>query len=491
MAETQIVLEQTLEFGWVADKHLISVLGIWDNVNKRYYPGYTRASSFVKWYLEGQYTNEEAGLSRGSTIVEELVFHPAVPPSLNPTTHQEQLGSQAYYIYEYYERFLVRRLAKWFDVPLPRELADVPDYNQTVLALMIQGSLNVGWGTVTSTWWERLIVKHELSEETQQMAMQFVNEYVEAEATRLETENPLLFGFNKHEIGAYFGGMSARTALALIRLVQGRSIMSDYPLLEPLAGKTDIGWGLRHLMEHPKGSHYAGDFNIEDIMNEMDPAILFGMAASGMLAMAGVPLWLSGSFAAGLTTSSVIQDILNDDFTMGTIVKIAGVFLYAWGAAVQLTVVQQVVPKVVSDSVKLSVSSTAAGITADQTLASGNAGLMAKMTSVLGLVTALTGAAAYNIFTATQKGLLNSLGRMTSYLGEATGYGAMFEGRPSPYPTGLPQPSTIRNPYGAMVNPIGTQYGQPTVAPVVEETDVATPVAAIAVAAGAWMMLKG
>jgi hypothetical protein len=104
-------------------------------------------------------------------------------------------------------------------------------------------------------------------------------------------------GFNAKEISEYFGGLDLDTSAALIAAANGTKLSDDQRTLLGGLGPKQLGpatgsgssgnitWGLQHLAEHPKGSHYSGDFNVGDIAKNIGlnfaTAGYYGVAKAG------------------------------------------------------------------------------------------------------------------------------------------------------------------------------------------------------------------
>src|SRR5512146_1695189 len=73
-------------------------------------------------------------------------------------------------------------------------------------------------------------------------------------------------GFSSQDLADFFG-ISPTQAAALALVAMGGAPSADLQGIDPsrLNPGGDIVGGLQHLSEHPKGSHYHGDFNVKDI----------------------------------------------------------------------------------------------------------------------------------------------------------------------------------------------------------------------------------
>src|SRR5712692_10062038 len=86
----------------------------------------------------------------------------------------------------------------------------------------------------------------------------------------LPTTGPTFAGFTGQDIGDFFGYRGATVGQALIDVVVNKTVTPAQAALlkktfSPETFRTVIPQGLQHLNEHPKGSHYHGDFNINPV----------------------------------------------------------------------------------------------------------------------------------------------------------------------------------------------------------------------------------
>jgi hypothetical protein len=105
-----------------------------------------------------------------------------------------------------------------------------------------------------------------------------------------------LSGFSTQDVALYLFGGTGNVQLAEAEAVQRASLglgqtpatlsaasLIDPVRLKPGAGTYNLGWGdipygLQHLAEHPKGSHYSGDFNIGKFVSNVVGVMTFGFA---------------------------------------------------------------------------------------------------------------------------------------------------------------------------------------------------------------------
>jgi hypothetical protein len=99
-----------------------------------------------------------------------------------------------------------------------------------------------------------------------------------------ETPGLTFAGFSINDLAQYFFGGTSNVqraeAEAVIRGSQGLkqtvATQSAALLIGTKRLKGDISWGLQHLQEHPKGSHYSGDFNIGNFISNTAGILTFG-----------------------------------------------------------------------------------------------------------------------------------------------------------------------------------------------------------------------
>jgi len=97
-------------------------------------------------------------------------------------------------------------------------------------------------------------------------------------------------GFTAQDIGAYFG-LSPENAQALIDLNTGQAVpKAQQPWVQQEArggGFADFQPGLEHLVEHPKGSEYHGDFNPTDTLANIATGGLYGLGQAAYGGLSG------------------------------------------------------------------------------------------------------------------------------------------------------------------------------------------------------------
>jgi hypothetical protein len=99
-------------------------------------------------------------------------------------------------------------------------------------------------------------------------------------------------GFTPQDLAAYFG-VSGPQAQAILDLTGGGALSAaDQQALQGLPVSRfgtggDIQGGLQHLEEHPKGSHYHGDFNPTDMLANIATGGLYGFGQAAYKGLSG------------------------------------------------------------------------------------------------------------------------------------------------------------------------------------------------------------